>query len=68
MIENKIDDYTQKGKLKYEYTFKHHFKLIIDGKRPIVCMKCWSFNHKTASHMGNIISYDNPAKVYKHIP
>lgn len=68
ILDNEIIDYGSRGKLKIEYTFKHHFRILLEKKIDIQCLKCWSFNHKSTSHMGNLNNYGNPFKCYRHIP
>lgn len=67
LIQDKIEPYTTSKKHQH-YTFAQHFKNIIEGEKEVVCTKCWSFNHKNASHQGNVERYDNPCHTYRHLP
>ena len=50
------------------YEFKYHFRNLLDEKMKVACTYCWSYNHQTNSHQGNVHRYDHPDKVYTHLP
>ena len=67
-IGGKIETYNSINMKGRTYEFKYHFRNLLDEKMKVACKYCWSYNHQTNSHQGNVHRYDHPDKVYTHLP